>query len=431
MEAQKLNRMISQLGLFATWGYIFFSVVPHATAGKYIASSLMLIAFLALLMRKKICRPEFNWLSISIFLVVGLALLSAVLTPYAADSLNQFRKEGLPFVLGFLLLSNAPTTDRGKTVVYTMLSLMSGYAVKEVFALWAGVTNGFQFSIYQTLDSVLPKYLDFFSADTPYYLPFLVGPLCFWPMKFWCRIVLFVLTALAIAVVAVSGVRTAFIFVVITMLLVLIYRFWNTRKILFSVLTASVICGYLAKDQVNNPSITRYTTIVSTKTYQFGKDGSVSERYAIIKGVWEVSKDRLLLGYGAGWKKLPSVAEANGHMERWRNSDEPIDKAALTYFSHGEGRVNPHNFYMSTLFENGLLGLMSYVSLLLAASIGTLKVLINNRDSIQKGFAVTGLLYLVVYFGGSMAGGAWLPVTMLVTVACLALCQHKPVVCDW
>ncbi len=426
MDAQKLNRVLTQLGFVSTWGYIFFSIVPHAAAGKYISSGLMLVAFLALLARKQIRKPEFTWLNVSIFLVVGLALLSAALTPYAADSLNQFRKEGLPFLLGFLLLTNAHTADRNKTVVFTMLSLMLGYAVKEILALWAGANNGFQFSIYESADTTLPKYLDFFSADTPYYLPFLLGPLLFWPMKAWQRALLLLLTVLALAVVVVSGVRTAFIFVVISLLLALTYRFWAFKKTMVVAIIVLAACGYLLKDQITNPSIARYVTIASKQTYQFGKDGSVSERYAIIKGVWEVSKDRLILGYGPGWKKLPTVAEANGHMDRWRASSEPMDQLTLNYFSYGEGRVNPHNFYMAILFEDGLLGLLAYASLMLATVWGILKTSLKNDSQVQKGVAVAGALYLLVYFGGSIAGGAWLPVTMLVTVACLALYQSQP-----
>lgn len=425
MNAQKLNRTFTQLGFASTWGYIFFSVVPHAAAGKYISSALMLLSFLLLLARKQIRKPQFTWLNVSIFLVVGLALLSAALTPYAADSLNQFRKEGLPFLLGFLLLTSASMADRNKTVVYTLLSLMFGYAVKEILALWAGAANSFQFSIYESPDTTLPKYLDFFSADTPYYLPFLLGPLLFWPMNFWQKGILLILSILAMVVVIFSGVRTAFIFVVVTIFLILIYRFWNTKKLLILMLSTLTLCGYLLMHQTRNPSIARYSSITTTQTYQFGKDGSVSERYAIIKGVWEVSKDRLLLGYGPGWKKLPTVAEVNGHMDRWRQSSNPVDGWIFRYFSLGVGRVNPHNFYIELVFENGLLGLIAYLSLMLAAGVGILKLLMRSTDAIQKGVAVSGALYLMVYLGGSIAGGAWLPVTMLVIVVCLAQYQRK------
>lgn len=425
MGAQKLNRIFVQLGYASTWGYIFFSVVPHAAAGKYISSGLMLLSFLLLLVRKQIHKPEFTWLNVSVFLVVGMSLLSATLSPYAADSLNQFRKEGLPFLLGFLLLTNVPKADRKKTVVCTMLSLVFGYAVKEMLALWAGASNGFQFSIYELKTEKFPKYLDFFSADTPYYLPFLLGPLLFWPMKVWKRSFLLLLIILAVTVVVISGVRTAFVFVYVTASAAILYRFWAKKIIALMAIAAVSISIYLIQNQIDNPSLARYSTIASTQTYQFGKDGSVSERYAIMKGVWEVSKDRLLLGYGPGWKKLPTVAEANGHMDRWRNSEEPIDRVTLNYFSIGEGRVNPHNFYMATLFEEGLLGLIAYVYLMLLVVIGALKMLIRSKESVQEGVALAGVLYLMVYFGGSIAGGAWLPVTMLVTVVCLALYQPR------
>lgn len=428
MNLNMLDKYLEKLGIVSTFGYIFFSVVPYAIAGKHICTGLMLVAFLALLLRKRLRNIPLGWLPVSFYLVLMLSLVSAILSPYAEDSLNQFRKDGIPFLLGFLLLTNVPTADCNKTVVYTMLSLMLGYAVKEILALWAGANNGFQFSIYESPNTVWPKYLDFFSADTPYYLPFLLGPLLFWPMKAWQRALLLLLTVLAVAVVVVSGVRTAFIFVVISLLLALVYRFWAFKKTMVLAILAIAACGYLLKNQAINPSIARYATIASKQTYQFGKDDSVSERYAIIKGVWEVSQDRLLLGYGPGWKKLPTAAEANGHMDRWRASPEPIDWVTLNYFSHGEGRVNPHNFYMGLLFEDGLLGLFAYVSFMLAAAWGILKTLFKGDNQVQKGVAVAGALYLLVYFGGSIAGGGWLPVTMLVTVVCLALYRHRTVV---
>ncbi len=425
MGMKMLDKIIEKLGLLSSLGYIFFSVVPYAIAGKHICTVLMLASFATLLLRKQIREFSINWLSLSLYLVLGSALLSAILSPYAGDSLNQLRKDGVPFLLCFLLLINVRELDRTQVAVYVMLSLMLGYITKEVLAVWAGATNGFQFSLYESPDSTLPKYLDFFSADTPYYLPFMLSPLCFWPMKLWQRIVLLILTVLAIAVVLVSGVRAAFILILATVFLVLVYRFWNAKPKLFAAIVFLALCGYLFKGQLTNPSISRYATIVSMQTYNFGKDGSVSERYAITKGVWEVSRDRLLLGYGPGWKKLPRVAEANGHTERWRKSEEPIDKVTLNYFSNGEGRVNPHNFYMATLFEGGLIGLAAYMSLLLAAAIGCLKMLVDNTNSFQKGTAVAGLLYLCVFFVGSFAGGAWLPVSMLVTVVCLALYQRQ------
>ncbi len=425
MNIKLLDKRLLLLGCISTWGFIFFSVVPYAIAGKHISTGLMLAVLLALLLRKQVQKVPLSWLTVSGISVIGVALLSAISSPYAADSLNQFRKDALPFLLGFLLLNSALVSDRKRIILYSMLSLMFGYAVKEILAIWAGSVNGFRFSIYEEMDTPFPKYLEFFSSDTPYYLPFLLGPLCFWQMRNWQRFILFLVVILAVLVVVFSGVRTAFIFVMASVLSVFLYRFRNNKKTLFSVLALFVICGYLLKDRVTNPSIARYTTITSTQTYQFGKDGSVSERYAIIKGVWEVSKDRLLLGYGPGWKKLPTVAKANGHMERWRQSDQPIDKVTLNYFSYGEGRVNPHNLYMELLFENGLLGLFAYISFMLATAVGVLKMFFRDLEPLQKGAAVASTLYLMVYFGNSIASGVWLPVTMLLPVVLVMSYQGK------
>lgn len=425
MNTKLLDNRLLLLGCFSTWCFIFFSVVPYAVAGKHISTALMVAVLLALLLRKQVQKVPLSWVTVSGIAVIGVALLSAISSPYAADALSQFRKDALPFLLGFLLLNSALATDRKRTILYSMLSLMFGYAVKEILAIWAGSINGFRFSIYEEIDVPFPKYLEFFSSDTPYYLPFLLGPLFFWQMRIWQRFILFLVVTLAVFVVVLSGVRTAFVFVVASVLSVFLYRFWKSKKTLFSVLAAFVLCGYLLKDRIINPSIARYTTITSTQTYQFGKDGSVSERYAIMKGVWEVSKDRLLLGYGPGWKKLPTVAEANGHMERWRQSDEPIDKLTLNYFSYGEGRVNPHNLYMELLFENGILGLVAYVSFMLATAVAVLKMVFRDLDSLEKGAAVASTLYLMVYFGNSIASGLWLPVTMLVTVVLVMSYQGK------
>lgn len=426
MRLNMLDKNLQRLGLLSTLGYIFFSVVPYAIAGKHICTGLMLVAFVALLIRKQIRNIPLDWLSLSLYLVIGLALSSAMLSPYAIDSLNQFRKDGLPFLLGFLLLINVREFDRTHVAIFTVLSLVLGYVAKEVLALWAGATNGFRFSIYEIPESVMPKYLDFFSADTPYYLPFLLGPLCFWPMKPWQRLSLFLLAAMAIAIVIVSGVRTAFVLVVFTIFFLIVYRFWCSKIRMLNVLILFFAALYLLTGYTANPSIARYESIASTQTYQFGRDGSVSERYAILKGVWEVSKDRLLLGYGPGWKKLPTIAEANGHMMRWRDSEAPIDKVTLNYFSYGEGRVNPHNLYMATLFQEGLLGLIAYMSIVLAAGMGSIKMLNKIVDPFQKGIGIACALYLMVYLGGSIAGGTWLPATMLVALVCLMLYRSEP-----
>lgn len=67
--------------------------------------------------------------------VVGSAVLSVPLSPYSLYSLNQLRKDGIPFLLAFILLTNIDSDERKKTTVLTMSALICGYAVKEFLAL--------------------------------------------------------------------------------------------------------------------------------------------------------------------------------------------------------------------------------------------------------------------------------------------------------
>lgn len=421
MNSLITNRYLSLAGLFSAWGYVFFSIVPRAVAGKYICSGIMLIVFAVLLIRKQIHQPSFDWLNISLFVVLGLALISTVFSPYSLDSLNQIRKEAVPFMLAFILITMGNFSDKRKLMTHTMLSLILGYSVKEFLAIYAGIENGFKFSIYETPDLQLPKYLDFFSADTPYYLPFLLGTLLYWPMKLWQKLTLLTLSLCAIYIVVLSGVRAAFVFVVVSSFAIVLYRFIAYKKLIVFGMLGIMSFGYLFKDNISNPSVLRYVSIVTPQTYQYGNDNSISERYAITKGVWDIAKERLYIGYGPGWKKLPIVAKENGHIERWSLLLDPVDNKRLEYFSLGEGRVNPHNLYMRLLFEVGLLGMLAYLSLMLATAFGALKMLKDQSDPFQVGVAVSSLGYLIVYFGSSLAGGDWLSSSMLVVAVCVAL----------
>lgn len=425
MQSEKTNKIINAAGIFSALIFIYFSVVPYAVAGKNISIGLMFFSLFVLLLRKQITFPEISWLSGSVWVVIGLALFSAILSPYAIDSLNELRKDGAPFVLAFILLVCAKEIKTDKIVKMVMLALILGYSTKELLAIYSGVANGSNFNIYETPGAIFPKYLEFFASDSPYYLPFLLGPLFFWSMSLFQRLVILLLVSLAVLVVILSGVRTSFVLLVFSLALVVAYRFWAFKKTILLLVIFATMGGYVLNSELINSKLGRYTTVFSLKTYKFGGDASLSDRYAITKAVWDVSQDRLLVGYGAGWKKLPRVAEEKGHMDRWSKSDQKVDQIGLNYFRFGEGRVNPHNLFMSIFFEGGVMGLAAYLSLMLAVGSGFLKVLIGSHEPLWTGVAVAGLIHLMVTIGGSISGGTWLSVTMLVSVVCLARYQYK------
>ena len=410
------NLTLPNLAIYSALGFVFAMVLPHAIALKYVFTGFMLIALVAQVAKRQLLLPQTSVSTLSFFALVVIAALSALFSPLSVDALNNLRKDTLPFLLAFVLLACQATDQYGlqRTRVMAVCALISGYAIKEMLAVRDGVANNFVFSIYETANIQLPKYLDFFATDTILYLPFLLSVLLFWPMKLWQRVLLLIVTATALTIVAMSGVRATFMAASLLLAAFLFVRFWSKKWLILTAAMVLAVSGYAIKDHVTNPSIARYYTIFSKGTYKFGSDGSVSERKAIIKAVWDISSERLWIGYGPGWKKLPTVAQERGYMARWEASTDPIDGWAYRYFSYGEGRVNPHNLYMQILFEVGVPGLLAYAALVLSLMLAGFKHWARGEGVMVRSMGVATILYVGVYAATGMAGGVWLPISLLI-----------------
>lgn len=421
------EQTLEKIALWAALGFGFFSVIPYAIAGKNIFTALMLVSLLFFAYNRRLCLPKCNWINGSFLLVLAVALLSALLSPALGDSLTQIRKETLPFLMAFVLLvcTRAEPKNAIQNVRYFIYALVSAYLIKEGLAIGDGFSNDFIFSIYETPDNTLPRYLDFFATDTVFYLPLLMAVAGFWPMRSSVRLFLWIAIFGALAVVAVSGVRTTFVMALFELMLFLLIRFWRFKNYFVIATVVLVSLAYGAKDYVTNPSLARYYSIFTPKTYVSGNDGSVSERFAIARAVWEVSQDRKWIGYGPGWKKLPTVAEEHGYMAQWADSAIPWQAGAYRYFSYGEGRVNPHNLYAQFIFEVGILGLGAYLIMLVVLGIRSGIQLLHSGDSENQGMAYAGLAYVIVYLVAGMSGGIWLPITLLVYLAWFSLQQQR------
>lgn len=410
------NLNLPSLAVYSALGFIFAMVLPHAIALKYVFSALMLITWVAQVAKRQLVLPQASVMTGSFFALVLIATISAFLSPVYADALNNLRKDTLPFLLAFLLLA-CQANDHyplQKNRAMAVWALILAYAIKEMLAVRDGVANNFVFSIYETANLQLPKYLDFSATDTILYLPFLLAVLLFWRTKSWLWLLLLIVTIIALIMVAISGVRATFISAVVLVTCFLFARFWSKKWLVLGAILVLAMSAFAIKDHVTNPSIARYYTLFSKGTYQFGKDGSVSERKAIIKAVWEISSERLWIGYGPGWKKLPAIAQERGYMQRWQVSTDPIDGWAYRYFSYGEGRVNPHNLYMQLLFEVGVPGLLMYLALLLSVLLVALRHWIRGTEVMVKAMGLATVFYIGVYTITGIAGGVWLPISLLV-----------------
>jgi O-antigen ligase len=156
--------------------------------------------------------------------------------------------------------------------------------------------------------------------------------------------------------------------VAITFMLFLL-RKW---RILFTSLSIVLASGvYLGLTQ---PEIAqRYAMAMSPQTYtqafvtqDFQLGDGFSGRTPIWFGLLEITKQRTWTGYGFGWKKLGPVAVEGGYVARWAAQKNDIFAAEQArYFSQNPSTVNPHNLYLQLYFESGLVGLISYLLLLL------------------------------------------------------------------
>ncbi len=413
-----MNNLLRNPGVCAPLLYVFVAIIPHAIAARYIAAGLMLLVLFYQLIRGQLQKPPLNLVSLSIFGLCATTVLSAALSPYYAESLPLLKKETLPFLVAFLLLICQPlsNTQRQQLVRHAFAALILGFSVKLFLAIGDGIQNGWKFIIYDYPDQQKPRYLDFFTSDSHYYIPFLLAPLLFWPMKTTSRVFLGVVTVLTLLFALGTGVRLTFIFVSMTLVIFLIIRFWAYKKWLAAILVAVVLGAVLAKPFVTHPKLKLYYELFSTKTYAFGTDGSITERGTIAKSVWEVNQDRYWLGYGPDWKKLPIVAEANGYLERWKTGSEPWQAWAANYYlGHTYGQVNPHNFYLMVMFEVGMLGLILYLALMLAVAYRGLRLGLSVQQGVvERSTGLALLVYIGVYLGAGIGGGPWLPMTLLV-----------------
>lgn len=419
----------NNLALVSALGFIFFSTVPFGTAAKNIFIGLMLLGVLGLVVKKGLRFPPLNGVSIGVFLLVCLTLISCLVSPYQLDSLNNFRKDTLPFLIAFVLL--ACQCERQETQVrkveMAIWVVVIGFACRAVLAFYSGVSDDWNFSIYDS--GYLPKYLDFFVADSIYFMPILLSLLFFSSVGRSVRWFLFILSLLVMYMVSVSGVRTSFGLSILILLAILTVRFrkwW--RSLLICLILACGILGLITKiglDNigVSNTTITRYISLIDYAKYSKNANYTLIGREAIAKGIWEIDSERLMLGYGSGWKKLPTVANDLGFMDKWKKSNEPIDKRLLDYFDLGYGRVNPHNFYLMVIFEVGILGLLAYIFVMLSIFRYALRMKPSNGTSeMNWAISLAAMIYITVYLAAGISGGPWLPPTLLVLSA--FVCVH-------
>ncbi len=394
--------MFNQIVIWLVAGYVFINAIPHTPAARYVLLGTLVVTSIVGLAKKQFSGISKTPVVIGLGMFVGVALISALSSPYLIDSLQGFRKDYAPPLLVLLIATSikqsaADKLGFAKTILW---ALLAGFFIKTLLALWDGALNhDFIFSPYSNPEffakNGLPKYVSYYAVESVLYLTLSYSALLFIADKRWEKFAIGITCSTSLFIVLASGIRSAFAATLIGLLTLTLIKLRSPKRILgFSLIAILLASGVLFFGK-NNSAISRFSEL--TKSAPYSKENGMSGRYFIWEGVEEIISKRPLLGFGTGWQKLPTVATDNGLIARWQTEETAFGQLKHTYFTQEYGKVNPHNLILQILFETGWIGLVSYVWMLIAFFWSATTALINYKNQFTL-----WLRYAAISYGSSL-----------------------------
>lgn len=404
---------------WTTWivcAYLFFSHVPRTTAMVNILSGAMLLTTLLLLSRRRLVIDWRSNMVRALAIFVGIVVFGVVFSPYLQESLSALRRELLPMLLAFILLTAqkavSEQNQQNDVALLAAWSIIAAFVTRTFLALADWLAQGVQTDYYSS-DHSVARFFDFFAIDAALLMPVVVAAALYLVMPRNIRVLLVVSLATAMLLVVVSSVRTALIAAVLVTALQLLPRLRSRQVwVVFIIAVLGLTMSMIATNRFEGIA-KRYASVFSKEAYHGSEATGVSsvyERLSIWKGTIEMTSERPLIGYGLGWQKLYNVAYDNGYVARWRQSPQFIDRTVANYFdTYERGKVNPHNLWVGIAFETGVLGLISYVAILLVLLVRAIIMMKQKTKSpVRHWFSAGALSYLLVYGLVNMMGGFWM-----------------------
>ena len=401
----RYNPLGFNLSSWLCFAFLFLNALPRTTAAVNILIALIAITALSLGYKKALAIDWRSPITISMIAFTGIALLSALLSPYWEESIKPIRRDLLPFLLVYVVLTcnkfeAAPKEQLAKAALW---SLIASYIARVCLAIADWSSQGLQHDAY-TIDRAAAPFVDFFAINSPLYLPLLITVLLYWRLRKRWQLLLVSCTITAYALIAIAGVRTAFLCAVLVGLYQVAPFLWKKKWIVLAfAITLSAVSFVAFKPQIEK-NIPKYATIFQPDTYK--QNFSLVERYSIWRSTVEMVSTRPLLGYGLGWKKLHDVAYKEGFYDRWQARHDWLDEWALRYYdATGYGGTNPHNAFVQILFETGGLGLIAYLAILISVGLSAYKArLPMSGDWLWPLVSASLLAFMIV----NLMNGIWL-----------------------
>lgn len=379
----KIDDLIGKLRLIniALPIFIFFQPFKQFSGVRNGAFIIILVLFAARLVSGRV-RIEMKDRTLqALGLMFGISLLSSLLSPYMAESLDAVRKNLLYQAVIFLvIICEYKGMDDLKGIFYSML--LSFAALTAVIILKyrpAELLNWLEYVDRSGDESFLRGY----SLFAVFYVPLAVGYLYSArdSMGVKSAIVFFLILEFLLSVL--NNHRTQLVAILLPAFLVTLIA--GRYRIFVAALAVCLLAAFIIT-QARPGSFDRYKTLLTSETYV--TNSGLSDRLSIWSGVAEMVKDRPVLGYGYGWKKLSRVARDMGYLDGW-------DKEGRTYkyFSEkGYGSANPHNLILQILFEVGILGLAAFLFFWATVLLKAASMFFKNKRACE--YAVEGASFL-------------------------------------
>ncbi|MBI5886791.1 MAG: O-antigen ligase family protein [Deltaproteobacteria bacterium] len=352
---------IERYGLIKVFLFIFVFLQPisRGTSIKESAFVIMLVLFCVKSVKRGLSIEYRDRIIQGLILLTAVCVISSVLSPYPLDSFNFLRK-GLFYQLAvFLVVINEfDGMEALRPLVYALLSGFAVLSLAIVFTRPPGVLLNWLYATTHGDDKLLQGY----SLFATFYIPLALAYLYASRNGAAVKAVFIAIISMEFVLSILNNHRGQIIAIVVSMAVITVLAKRYKALVAWLVLTAVISAALLF---IKPDSFDRYKTIVMPDSYvtkTVRASGSVeyeglTDRLSIWKGTLDMIKDRPLIGYGYGWKKIAYAVRDGGWLDRW-------DKESRTYgyFSErGYGSASPHNLTLQILFEVGIIGFAAFL----------------------------------------------------------------------
>jgi len=398
-----LNNLTLSHGVrFFLYAFIFLQPVNRFNSSREIAFGGLLVFFVLKLFKGGLKDIRLSdGTIVALFLLTAWSLMVSLLGPYPVDSLSAMKNNLLAQILIFFAIITEFKTLRELNglfwIVISSFLLVTLISVFEVVNL----TNYDQ--LLKSHDMFTHKmFIGGYANHATFYLPFILAWLIAFDEPRVRRWVGLGTLITGIVVVFVYSHRTALIALPSAFFIILLL----TRK--YKILLAACLFVIIAAAAIGlskSDVLSRYKSLGNPKTYITNR--GVSGRFAVWEGALQIIKERPILGYGYGWKKIAWVAQDLNLADSWKK-DFPHIYAYYVGEAHlGYGRVNPHSLALQILFEIGVVGLLIFLWFWATIIHKIIKVGFSKEHSDSRSYMLCSVGVLASYLIINIPNGFW------------------------